>query len=430
VFAVLLRVLGPVVVLLLLTLFGCGHSGRAGGRQRAGLAALGASRCRVTVPNRSTPPGGRPDRGYDGNGALWTALPLDGNVVGIRQKLLSHPVASQRAIGEGVFGIVRADGAVAVKFPWWGRQGATDPLMISGRRLDQPASPLRVDTPPGSGSPGFWASRIIFPTEGCWSITGRAQAGTLTFTVHVMKANELHPPRAAAQALSTTSPNIVRIIATTASTSQPIRVTQPSVPQPIIRQWLIPYDTARKRQMAAYSLRHYGEDTYVLSHPKLIVEHYTETATAQEAFNTFAPDVPDSEFHELPNTCAHFLVEPNGRIDQLVPLSLRCRHTTGLNWTAIGVENVGFSDRAILNNPAQIAASLRLTRWLRCHYAIALKNVIGHNESLSSPYHHDLVPAFQHQTHSDWNHADMGRYRSLLARLACPNPATGNSASR
>jgi N-acetyl-anhydromuramyl-L-alanine amidase AmpD len=171
--------------------------------------------------------------------------------------------------------------------------------------------------------------------------------------------------------------------------------------------------------MAEYSLRHYGEDTYLLIHPRVIVEHYTETAGAAEAFNTFAADVPDSEFHELPNTCAHFLVEASGRVDQLVPLSLRCRHTTGLNWTAIGIENVGLSDQAILDNPRQLSASLRLTQWLRCRYGIALKNVIGHNESLSSPYHHDLVPAFQHQTHSDWRHADMLRYRSLLARLPC-----------
>ena len=171
--------------------------------------------------------------------------------------------------------------------------------------------------------------------------------------------------------------------------------------------------------MAAYSRRHYGEDTYLLIHPHVIVEHYTETVGAAEAFNTFAADVPDSEFHELPNTCAHFLVEPGGRIDQLVPLSLRCRHTTGLNWTAIGIENVGLSDQAILDNPRQLSASLRLTAWLRCRYGIALKNVIGHNESLSSPYHHDLVPAFQHQTHSDWRHADMIRYRALLARLRC-----------
>jgi beta-N-acetylhexosaminidase len=191
------------------------------------------------------------------------------------------------------------------------------------------------------------------------------------------------------------------------------------VPQPAIHRWPIPFGAARRSEMAAYSLRHYGEHTAALTGPKVIVEHYTETTTAEEAYNTFAPDVPDSEFHELPNTCAHFLVEPRGRIDQLVPLSLRCRHTVGLNWTAIGIENVGLSDQEILHRPAQLAASLALTRWLRCHYDIALKNVIGHNESLSSPYHHERVPAFQHQTHSDWNHADMQRYRALLARLPC-----------
>jgi N-acetylmuramoyl-L-alanine amidase len=190
--------------------------------------------------------------------------------------------------------------------------------------------------------------------------------------------------------------------------------------RPAIQQWPIPYGAERKRQMAAYSLRHYGEDRYVLSDPKVIVEHYTETATAGEAYNTFAPDVPDNEFHELPNTCAHFLVEPSGRIDQLVPLSLRCRHTVGLNWTAIGIENVGFSDREILDDRAQIDASLRLTRWLRCRYGITLQNVIGHNESLSSPYHRERVPSFQHQTHSDWDHADMHVYRTRLARLRCP----------
>jgi N-acetylmuramoyl-L-alanine amidase len=198
--------------------------------------------------------------------------------------------------------------------------------------------------------------------------------------------------------------------------------TQPAIEalRPTIRQWPIPYGSSRKREMAAYSLRHYGEDTYRLRNPKVIVEHYTETETAIAAYNTFAPDVPDNEFHELPNTCAHFLVEPSGRIDELVSLSLRCRHTTGLNWTAIGIENVGLSDQQILGDHRQLAASLALTRWLRCRFHIALGNVIGHNESLSSPYHHDRVPAFQHQTHSDWNHADMTRYRALLARLQCP----------
>jgi hypothetical protein len=207
---------------------------------------------------------------------------------------------------------------------------------------------------------------------------------------------------------------------TSVPAAQPVRpAAAVSVPTPAIHQWPIPYGPRRRSEMAAYSQRHYGERTAALSSPKVIVEHFTETAGAEEAFNTFAPDVPDSEFHELPATCAHFIVERNGRIDQLVPLTLRCRHTVGLNWTAIGVEHVGFSDQQILGDRRQLAASLALTRWLRCRYGIALKNVIGHNESLSSPYHHELVPAFQHQTHSDWNHADMVRYRALLARLPC-----------
>jgi N-acetylmuramoyl-L-alanine amidase len=219
----------------------------------------------------------------------------------------------------------------------------------------------------------------------------------------------------------------VTTIAATAPAPAPTPMQALATLRPAIRQWPIPFDRARKRQMAAYSLLHYGEDTYVLSQPKVIVEHYTETATAQEAYNTFAPDVPDSEFHELPNTCAHFLVQPDGRIDQLVSLSLRCRHTVGLNWTAIGIENVGLSDAQILDDRAQISASLRLTRWLRCTYAITLNNVIGHNESLSSPYHRERVPAFQRQTHSDFDHADMHVYRTRLARLRCPTGSFAGS---
>jgi len=62
-----------------------------------------------------------------------------------------------------------------------------------------------------------------------------------------------------------------------------------------------------------------------------------------------------------------------------------------------------------------MAASLRLVRWLRCRYHIAIKNVIGHNESLSSPYHREDVPSLRTQTHSDFNHADMQVYRRRLA---------------
>jgi beta-N-acetylhexosaminidase len=269
-------------------------------------------------------------------------------------------------------------------------------------------------------------------TLACILLTAAGCGGTNTTAVRSNSAATQTRSSAVTTASAATAASEHAAATAPTASSAPTAATTPTQPpsatpfqaaaflRPPIHQWPIPYGPARRRQMAAYSQRHYGEHTYLLTHPKVIVEHYTETATAQEAFNTFAPDVPDSEFHELPNTCAHFLVEPSGRIDQLVPLSLRCRHTVGLNWTAIGIEHVGLSDQQILENPRQMAASLQLTRWLRCRYAIDRKNVIGHNESLSSPYHHELVPAFQHQTHSDWNHHDMTRYRSLLDRLPCP----------
>ena len=76
------------------------------------------------------------------------------------------------------------------------------------------------------------------------------------------------------------------------------------------------------------------------------------------------------------------MIDRDGTIYQLVPRSIMCRHTVGLNYTAIGIEHVGFSDGEILRNTRQMAASLRLTRWLRCRYGIGGDNVIGHSENL------------------------------------------------
>jgi len=189
-------------------------------------------------------------------------------------------------------------------------------------------------------------------------------------------------------------------------------------PKPAIVQKPIPFGPQRRAEMAAYSKRHYGTAQWRLIAPKVIVEHYTASDTFSSAYNTFAPDHADSELHELPNVCAHFVIDTDGTIYQLVPLTIRCRHTVGLNYTAIGIEHVGTSDGQILANTRQLDASLRLTLWLMSRYGIRLRNVIGHNESLTSPYHHDRYPAWRCQTHGDWTRADMQIYRAALARRA------------
>jgi N-acetyl-anhydromuramyl-L-alanine amidase AmpD len=189
-------------------------------------------------------------------------------------------------------------------------------------------------------------------------------------------------------------------------------------PKPKIVWKPIPFPAARKAEMAAYSLHHYGSSSWRLRHPHVIVEHYTANDSFSATWNTFAADVPDSELHQLPGTCAHFVVDTDGTIYQLVPLGVRCRHTVGLNWTAIGVEHVGTSDASILDDPRQLHASLALTVWLMSRFRISLGDVIGHNESLTSPYHRERYAPWRCQTHGDWTQADMNRYRALLAALA------------
>jgi N-acetylmuramoyl-L-alanine amidase len=179
----------------------------------------------------------------------------------------------------------------------------------------------------------------------------------------------------------------------------------------------IPFGAARKQEMRRYAIRHYGIDSDRLVDPKVIVEHVTVTTTFDAAFNTFAPDTPDVELHELPGLCSHFVIDRDGTIHQLVPIGLMCRHTVGLNWTAIGIEHVGTSDADVLSRPAEMRASLRLTAWLMYRYAITLPNVIGHAESLSSPYHRERVARLRNQTHADWQHADMVVYRRRLRAL-------------
>ena len=191
---------------------------------------------------------------------------------------------------------------------------------------------------------------------------------------------------------------------------------QTSASRPRIMSKPIPYGHKRKAEMAAYALRHYGINTWRLTNPHVIVEHYTASSTFSSAYWGFFSNSPDRELGELPGDCAHFIIDTDGTIYQLVPLSVMCRHTVGLNYTAIGIEHVGTSDQQILDNPAQMRSSLALTVWLMSRFHVRLGNVIGHNESLTSPFHHELYPAWRCQTHGDWTLADMDVYRARLQR--------------
>jgi N-acetylmuramoyl-L-alanine amidase-like protein/zinc carboxypeptidase len=182
----------------------------------------------------------------------------------------------------------------------------------------------------------------------------------------------------------------------------------------------IPYGADRRADMADYAQRHYGIHDWRLHDPKVIVEHYTVTSTFAPVFNLFSRNEPDQELHERPGVCSHFVIDRDGTIYRLVRPTTMCRHTVGLNHTAIGIEHVGMSDAQVMGDRPQLAASLRLTRALQGRYGIGTKNVIGHNESLSSPYRRENVDRLRTQTHADFPKVVMDRYRRMLRGLPAP----------
>ena len=140
----------------------------------AGVAAVLAShgttavRCRIVPPVTLSPTGSR----------LWT--------VDLRGSWVAAPQ------------YVNADGSMWLKAPWWAagprsrpRRGPRGELTITGRRLDEAAPPLRARTRQvgveGFGGSGVWAVVLTFPTEGCWSVTGRVERTTHTFRLLVTK---------------------------------------------------------------------------------------------------------------------------------------------------------------------------------------------------------------------------------------------------
>lgn len=65
----------------------------------------------------------------------------------------------------------------------WIRPQGTQ-LKITGRRLDADAPPLKARIPCCYPT-GFQATRILFPSAGCWEVTAKAGTSTLKFVARI-----------------------------------------------------------------------------------------------------------------------------------------------------------------------------------------------------------------------------------------------------
>jgi len=92
-------------------------------------------------------------------------------------------------------GWVERDGSIRIKVGWLSPSGGPRGFpnggpLVTGRRLDRPAAPLRVRMGVKSfalGSGEFYPSSLHFPTVGCWRITAQNAKTSLTFTVRLVR---------------------------------------------------------------------------------------------------------------------------------------------------------------------------------------------------------------------------------------------------
>jgi hypothetical protein len=133
------------------------------------------------------------------------AVLVEAGLPGVRQKQAACPVtrstlASRRYGSSRVWvilppaGVLRVqrnqpdDGNFGTKLGWIPDRDRNLTLTVSGRRLDAPGRMRVRGVFWGHSSTGkeSWASAVAFPAGGCWRITGRAGATTVSYVVRVV----------------------------------------------------------------------------------------------------------------------------------------------------------------------------------------------------------------------------------------------------
>lgn len=151
-----------------------------------------------------------------------------------------------------------------------------------------------------------------------------------------------------------------------------------------IIQMPISYGPERIRLSIDYLKNRHGiTQDHPRINPVFIVVHHTGGGSLKSNFAYFNQTEIESgrtlnRVQSTLNVSAHFLVDRDGKIYQLMDAQLFARHTIGLNYCAIGIENVGGPDRPLTTS--QVDANVKLIDYLCSRYPIQF--LIGHSEYL------------------------------------------------
>lgn len=142
------------------------------------------------------------------------------------------------------------------------------------------------------------------------------------------------------------------------------------------------YDSTRIKLSLQYlKERHNLEQKTPKIKPVMIVLHWTAAKTMSSTFNAFNKPTLDGDRKAIAgasnlNVSSQYLIDRDGTIYRLMPDDYFARHVIGLNYCAIGIENVGSDDFPLTD--AQVSSNEKLIRYLKNKFAI--KYLIGHYE--------------------------------------------------
>lgn len=136
----------------------------------------------------------------------------------------------------------------------------------------------------------------------------------------------------------------------------------------------------------AYIAKHYGKRVRDITiTPRIIVLHWTAEPSFEKSFARLKPqrllsDRRDISAASALNVSAHYMIDRDGTIYRLMPDHWMARHVIGLNYYAIGIENVGGKGNRIDDlTPAQLRSNIALVRYLKAKYP-SIEYLIGHHE--------------------------------------------------
>lgn len=149
-----------------------------------------------------------------------------------------------------------------------------------------------------------------------------------------------------------------------------------------IQEKPIIFDETREDLSIIYMKERYGIETDAPTiDPRMIVIHWTAIPTLEDSYKAMhLPELPnfrgDIKQASPLNVSAHYLVDQDGTIYQLLPDTVFARHVIGLNYLAIGIENVGGLKKPLTKK--QLNANTKLIRYLAKKHDI--EYLIGHYE--------------------------------------------------